>query len=170
MTAFADVPVADQRALRARLATTPRPRRAALRAAGGAGLAAAFGGLGLVNRLADKAHAAYFSDYTDETSGPCDSYASGHTESGLKCGPSAMCTDYSCCWKYRDGAGNQVGWHRWAPSPGGYYLHRPDQCWAGSYDSWQWSFSDGHVYRCSDGYTCSDGGSCLRTICPWAVT
>ena len=170
MTTFADLPETDVAHLRRRLSSTPRPRRAAFRVASGATLGFALGGLGLVNRLADKAHAAYFLDYTDETSGPCDSYASNHTEQGLKCGPSTPCNDYSCCWQYRHGAGNEVGWHRSAPSPTGYFLHRPDQCWSGTYDAWQWKFSDGHVYRCSDGYTCDNAGHCFNSICPWAVT
>ncbi len=170
MITFADLPEADQGHLRRRLQQPPRPRRAAFRIAGGAVMGLAFGGLGLVNRLAERAHAAYFDDYEDETSGPCDDYASTHTEEGLKCGPSTVCNDYSCCWPFREGAGNEPGWHRHAPSTTGYYLHRPDQCWAGTYDAWQWKFSDGHVYRCSDGYTCDSSGTCYRSICPWAVT
>ncbi len=170
MTTFAELPEADQAQLRRRLAGEARPRRTLLRMAGGAAMGAAFGSLGLVNRLADRAQAAYFTDYTDEHSGPCDSYASNHTEEGRKCGPSTPCNDYSCCWKYRDGAGNEVGWHQHAPNRSGYFLHRPDQCWSGTYDAWQWTFSDGHVYRCSDGYTCNSAGSCYPSICPWAVT
>lgn len=125
MTTFAELPEADQAQLRRRLAGEARPRRTLLRMAGGAAMGAAFGSLGLVNRLADRAQAAYFTDYTDEHSGPCDSYASNHTEEGRKCGPSTPCNDYSCCWKYRDGAGNEVGWHQHAPNRSGYFRTAP---------------------------------------------
>jgi hypothetical protein len=167
---FERLPVADQDTLRRRL--LPRPsRRGLLKAAVYGGIGASLGAFTVVNLAAGRAEAAYFSDYTDHTSGPCGSggYASGHTEAGLKCGPSTMCTDLSCCWKYRSGAGNLVGWHKNAPGTAGYFLHRPDSCWSGTYDSWRWKFSDGVVYRCSDGWTCSPSGSCYKSICPWPV-
>lgn len=164
---FEDLPEVDAGHIRGRL--RPPSRRNVLRglAIGGVGLA--FGVFSAVNRGADEAEAAYFKDWKDTSSGPCKSYARKHTERGIRCGPSTMCKDQRCCWKYFPGADNKVGWHKRAPGiKGTYYLHRPDACWAGSYDSWRWKFSDGKTYRCSDGWTCRDG-SCYKTICPWAV-
>lgn len=165
---FEDLPVVDPERIRSRF--RPRPtRRGLLKGAFYGGAAAALGAFGLVNHAAGRAEAAYFQDYVDHTSGPCGpgGYASNHTEQGLKCGPSAMCTDLSCCWRYRNGAGNLAGWHKSAPGRNGYFLFRPDACWTGTYDSWRWKFSDGVVYRCSDGWTCSPSGSCFKSICPW---
>lgn len=165
---YEDLPEADDKHLRARLQASPS-RRGLLKAAAYGGMGLAFGAFSLVNRSAQPAEAAYFKDYTDTKSGPCATYARNHTERGLKCGPSAMCSDLRCCWRYRTAAGNLRGWHKQAPAVSGtHYLFRPDACWGGTYDSWQWKFSDGRTYRCSDGWTCRNG-SCLRTICPWAV-
>ncbi|MDO5503038.1 MAG: twin-arginine translocation signal domain-containing protein [Actinomycetia bacterium] len=165
---FADLPVADRDAVQARL--RPRPtRRGVLKGALVGGIGAALAAFGAINLGASRAEAAYFQDWTNHTTGPCapGGYASGHTEAGLKCGNSAMCLDLSCCWKYRHGTGNLVGWHKNGPGRSGYFLFRPDECWMGTYDSWRWKFSDGVVYRCSDGFTCSPSGSCFRSICPW---
>ncbi|XVX21405.1 hypothetical protein ACQP1U_05895 [Actinomycetota bacterium] len=166
---FDDLPEVDEGRVKALL--QPRPsRRGVIRGLAVGGMSLALGGFAVLNSGVKRAEAAYFQDWTDVTSGPCGpgNYASGHTEAGLKCGPSPMCTDQSCCWKYRSGADNMVGWHKQAPGRGStYYLHRPDECWA-SYDSWRWRFSDGKTYRCSDGFTCNSS-SCYRSICPWAV-
>lgn len=166
---FDDLPEADDKHLRARLQNSPS-RRGLFRAAALGGVGVAFGAFALVNRSADQAEAAYWQDYLSTSTGPCESYAKDHTEQGLKCGPSAMCTDLSCCWRYKSTPSNVRGWHKQTPrSTGTYYLFRPDACWGGTYDSWRWKFSDGKTYRCSDGWTCNNG-SCVRTICPWAVT
>jgi hypothetical protein len=167
---FDDLPEVDEEHVRSRLIATPRTRRRFLGMAFGAGAAVAFGAFALINATAEKVEAAYYNDWTDTSSGPCapGNYASNHTEEGRKCGPSTPCYDGTCCWRYRNGAGNRVGWHKHAPGRSGYYLHRPNECW-GSYDAWHWRFSDGNTYRCSDGWTCSGGGSCYRSICPWAV-
>lgn len=168
---FADLPVADEQRLRRRLRPRPTRRRfVGTLLAGGA--AVGLTSLALVNRAAESAQAAYFQDWTSTTTGPCHpttGYARNHTENGIQCGPSPMCQSRSCCWKYRSGAGNVVGWHKNAPGSSGYYLHRPDECLQGTYDSWHWSFSDGNTYRCSDGWTCSASGSCSKSICPWVV-
>ncbi|GGK58119.1 hypothetical protein [Ornithinimicrobium pekingense] len=165
---FADLPVADAGHLRRRL--RPRPtRRTFLGSVLGAGTAVGLGSLFLLNRAAETARAAYWLDWTSTTTGPCASYARDHTENGIQCGVSQMCLTLSCCWKYRNGAGNVVGWHKNAPGSAGYYVHRPDECWNGTYDSWHWRFSDGRTYRCSDGWTCSPSGSCFKSICPWVV-
>ena len=168
---FADLPVVDTGHLRKRL--RPRPsRRTFMGSVLGAGAAVGLGSLFLVNRAADSAQAAYWQDWTSTNTGPCDpvtGYARGHTENGIMCGPSPMCTSRSCCWKYRNGAGNLVGWHKNAPGSTGFYTHRPDNCWSGTYDSWHWKFSDGNTYRCSDGWTCSASGACSKSICPWAI-
>lgn len=165
---FADLPVSDPGHLRQRL--RPRPsRRTFLGSVLGAGTAVGLGSLFLVNRAADTAQAAYWQDWTGTTTGPCATYALEHTENGIQCGVSQMCLSLACCWKYRNGAGNVVGWHKSAPGSAGYYVHRPDECWNGTYDSWHWKFSDGFTYRCSDGWTCSTSGSCFKSICPWVV-
>lgn len=165
---FADLPVADGAYLRKRL----RPsRRTFLSSVLGAGAAVGLGSLFLVNRATDSAQAAYWQDWTSTNTGPCHpvtGYARNHTEQGIMCGPSPMCTSRSCCWKYRNGAGNRVGWHKNAPGSSGWYTHRPDDCFQGTYDSWHWKFSDGNTYRCSDGWTCNSSG-CSKSICPWAV-
>lgn len=165
---FEDLPEADDARLRARL--RPRPnRRTFMGSVLGAGATVGLASLFLVNKGVEKAQAAYWQDWTDTVNGPCATYARDHTEQGIQCGPSPMCTGLACCWKYRNGAGNLVGWHKNAPGSAGYYLHRPDDCWSGTYDSWHWKFSDGHTYRCSDGWTCSPSGSCSKSICPWVV-
>ncbi|AXH97180.1 hypothetical protein [Ornithinimicrobium avium] len=167
---FADLPVSDPGHLRKRLRPRPTTRRAFVGWALGAGTAVGLGSLALVNRAADRAQAAaYWQDWTGTSTGPCADYARDHTETGIQCGVSQMCLTLSCCWKYRNGAGNRVGWHKSAPGAAGYYLHRPDDCWAGTYDSWHWKFSDGNTYRCSDGWTCSADGACFKSICPWVV-
>ncbi|WP_114201792.1 hypothetical protein [Janibacter anophelis] len=170
---FDDLPEADQGLLRSRLVAVPRTRRGVLRTVLGAGSAVALGTFTLINNGAQRAAAAtYFNDWTSTSSGPCGAggYASGHTEAGATCGPSTPCYDRTCCWKYHNGAGNRVGWHTQGPGRGSrYYTHRPDACYAGTYDSWHWRFSDGRTYRCSDGWTCSTTGGCYRSICPWAV-
>jgi hypothetical protein len=124
-------------------------------AAGGVGLAY----LGLFR--AGPASAAYYDDWTSTSSGPCGAgnYASGHTEAGIRCGPSYVCD--TCC--------GSDGWHRSDVAGGIVYSQRPDECWAGVYDAWHWSFSDGHTYRCSDGYASSQVTT-TKTICPWAVS
>ncbi|MBA2695502.1 MAG: hypothetical protein ACR2FV_16595 [Ornithinimicrobium sp.] len=165
---YDDLPTAPKEHLRARL-QAPASRRGLLRGAVLGGIGLALGTFTLINRGAERASAAYFLDYTDTSSGPCDSYASGHTENGIQCGPSTMCRDRSCCWRYHNGAGNRIGWHKLAPGRGSaYYLHRPDACYQSRYDSWHWKFSDGNTYRCSDGWTCSSAG-CYKSICPWVV-
>lgn len=171
MTTFDELPEVDPQHIRARMTPGRPSRRGLVRGAMGAAVAAALGGLSVVNGTTERARAAYFQDWTSTTTGPCGpgGYASGHTEAGAKCGPSTPCYDGSCCWRYRSGAGNRVGWHKEGPAMTGYFTHRPDACWAGTYDSWRWKFSDGKTYRCSDGWTCSPSGSCYRSICPWAV-
>ncbi|WP_370891867.1 hypothetical protein [Janibacter sp. GXQ6167] len=171
MTRFTDLPEVDPQHIRERMMPARASRRGLIRGVLGAGAVAALGGLSLVNSSSEKAYAAYFEDWTNTKTGPCapGGYASGHTERGWKCGPSTPCYNLSCCWRYRSGAGNRVGWHKQGPGLKGYFLHRPDACWAGKYDSWHWRFSDGKTYRCSDGWTCSSSGSCFRSICPWAV-
>lgn len=165
---FDDLPVASRDHLRARL-RQPLSRRGVLKTAWLGGIATAFGAFTLINQGASRASAAYFQDYTDTSSGPCATYAAGHTEDGIQCGPSAMCLDQRCCWRHQNGAGNRTGWHREAPGrSGSYYLHRPDACWQSTYDSWHWKFRDGFTYRCSDGFTCSSSG-CYKSICPWVV-
>jgi hypothetical protein len=167
---FDQLPVGDESRLRTLLQPTPTTRRRFLGGVLKAGTGLALGAFAAINMATERAAAAYFDDYADTSSGPCTSYASNHTESGIKCGPSTVCGDGSCCWRYRSGAGNRVGWHKHAPGPGGvYFLHRPDECWASTYDAWRWKFSDGNTYRCSDGYTCSSSGSCYKSICAWAV-
>lgn len=168
MIRFDDLPEADTSRLRERLRDRPT-RRGFLTRVLGAGTVVGLGSLAWVNRGTERAEAAYFQDWTSTTTGPCATYASGHTEAGIQCGPSAMCLDQSCCWRYRSSAGNLVAWHKRGPGIGRYFLHRPDDCWQGVYDSWHWKFSDGHTWRCSDGWTCSPGGSCVPTICPWIV-
>ena len=167
MTTFDDLPEVDPQHIRARMMPS---RRSLMRGAVGGAIAAALGGLSIVNGTSQRAYS-YFKDWTNASAGPCapGNYASGHTEAGAKCGPSTPCYDGSCCWRYRAGAGNRVGWHKEGPAMSGYFLHRPDACWAGTYDSWQWRFSDGKTYRCSDGWTVSPAGSSFRSICPWAV-
>lgn len=165
---FDDLPVVPGDRLRDRL-QQPVSRRGVVRTAWALGVGAALGGLSLVNRTVAPAEAGYFSDWTSTTTGPCATYASNHTEDGIQCGPSAMCLDESCCWRYDSGAGNRAGWHREAPGRGTtYYLYRPDACYRGTYDSWHWKFSDGLTYRCSDGFTCGPAG-CYKSICPWVV-
>lgn len=165
---YDDLPASSPSRLQARL-RRPTSRRSVVRTAWLGGVGLAFGGFALINRGADRASAAYFEDWTNTSSGPCATYASGHTENGIQCGPSAMCRDESCCWRYSSAAGNQSGWHKKAPGRrGSYYLHRPDGCYQSRYDSWHWRFSDGNTYRCSDGFTCSAGG-CYKSICPWVV-
>ncbi len=170
---FEDLPEADPADLRARLVATPRSRRSFFASAFGVGVGVALGGFAMINTGTEKARASgYFNDWTNTSAGPCapGGYASGHTEAGIKCGPSTPCYDESCCWKYHDGAGNRVGWHKHAPGAGRtYFTHRPDDCYSGTYDSWHWRFSDGHTYRCSDGWVCQTSGGCYRSICPWAV-
>ncbi len=164
---FSDVPVSDQRHSLQRT-RPPRPgRRAILKGSLGAATAAAFGVLTTVNSTV--ARAGYFDDYTSTTAGPCNpttGYARRHTENGLKCGPSQMCS--ACCWTTANSGANKQGWHRTGASGATEYSHRPDQCWAGTYDSWRWKFSDGNTYRCSDGYRFNSSGS-TRTICPYSV-
>lgn len=167
MIRFENLPEADTSRLRERLRDRPT-RRGFLTRVLGAGTVVGLGSLALVNRGTERAEAAYFQDWTNTATGPCANYASDHTENGIQCGPSPMCRDQSCCWRYRSGAGNLVAWHKQAPGIGRYFLHRPDACWQGIYDSWHWRFSDGNTWRCSDGWTCS-GGSCVPTICPWIV-
>lgn len=164
---FEDLPEADTARLRDRMRDKPS-RRGFLARVLGVGAVAGLGALALVNRGTEKAQASYFLDWTNIQTGPCATYASGHNERGIQCGDSVMCLDLSCCWQYRSGAGNLVAWHKAGPGVNRYFLHRPDQCWSGGYDSWHWKFTDGHTYRCSDGWTCT-GGNCIATICPWAI-
>jgi hypothetical protein len=166
---FADVPVAD--ASLARTRTQPRPTRRAL-IQGGFGLAtaAALGTLQSVN--ATVARAAYFNDWTNTAAGPCapepaeGNYAVNHSEDGLKCGPSLMCS--ACCWAAASSGVNKLGWHRNGQSGATEYWWRPDACWAGTYDSWRWKWSTNTVYRCSDGWRFNSSGT-VKTICPYAV-
>ena len=121
----------------------------------------------------------YYREWKNTKTGPCSSYASNHTEDGLKCGPSYASSTY--CWtessttsgEAKANTGNQRGWHKWGWGHGQtYYLQRPDQCWSSSsgsdYDSWRWVFSDGVTYGCSDGWVCHLAvGWYMKTICPY---
>lgn len=164
---YADIPVTDERIARARLRTPAASRRAILRAGVAVATGAAFSALELVNSAVAKA--AYFQDWTNASTGPCASgnYASSHTENGLKCGPSLVCT--ACCWTGASSGSNRTGWHRTGEVSPVEYSQRPDQCWSGTYDSWRWRFSDGRTYRCSDGYRYTNSTGTVKTICPWSV-
>jgi len=162
---FADIPVADERHSLSRTRPPAAGRRVILQAGVTAATAAAFGVLDAVNAAVAKAE--YFWDWMNATTGPCapGNYASGHTEKGLKCGPSLMCP--ACCWTGNSTSQNRPGWHRTGAVPPVEYFQRPDQCWAGIYDSWRWRFSDGRTYRCSDGYRYTSSTGTVKTICPW---
>ena len=163
---FADIPVVDERLSQLRTRQPTPGRRMLLRTAFTAATAAAFGVLDMVNSAV--ARAAYFQDWINVSTGPCapGNYASGHTENGLKCGPSLICV--ACCWTGATTLVNRMGWHRTGAVPPVEYFQRPDQCWSGSYDSWHWEFSDRRTYRCSDGYRSTSAGT-VKTICPWDV-
>ena len=122
----------------------------------------------------------YFKEFDDPKDGPCgeEGYADDHNERGIKCGDSHASSIY--CWtgsttvsgEAYANTGNRYGWHKWGWHHGQtYYTQRPDHCWDGSgsdYDSWQWTFSDGVTYGCSDGWQCHLSVGCyLRTICPF---
>lgn len=164
---FADVPAADERLSRSRTRRPVASRRMVLRTSFTVATAAALGVLDAVNSAVAKA--AYFNDYIYTTSGPCGAgnYASSHTEKGIKCGPSLVCT--ACCWTGANSGINRTGWHRDGYIQPVEYFHRPDQCWSNYYDSWRWRFSDNRVYRCSDGYRYTNSTGTVKTICPWAV-
>jgi hypothetical protein len=164
---FADVPVADERLTRSRTRPPAASRRMIFRTGVAVATAAAFGVLEVVNSAV--ARAKYFQDFTDTNAGPCapGNYASQHTENGIKCGPSLVCTE--CCWSDDHTPENRTGWHRTGEVQPVRYFHRPDECWAGVFESWRWRFSDGNTYRCSDGYRFTNPTGTVKTICPWAV-
>jgi hypothetical protein len=164
---FADIPVTDEGVTKARLRTPAASRRAVLRTGVAMVTGAAFSTLEVVNSAVAKA--AYFQDWTSTTTGPCaaGNYASNHTENGIKCGPSMVCT--GCCWTAANSGSNRTGWHRTGGARPLVFSQRPDQCWSGTYDSWRWQFSDGRTYRCSDGYRYTILTGTVKTICPWAV-
>jgi hypothetical protein len=164
---YADIPISDERVTEARTKPVAASRRVVLRAGFTAASAAALGVFDLINSGVARA-AEYFQDWTSTTTGPCGpgNYASDHTENGIKCGPSLLCTD--CCWTDADTTTNRAGWHRVGDVASVGYYQRPNQCWNSTYDSWRWKFSDGKTYRCSDGYRHVAAGT-LKTICPWAV-
>jgi hypothetical protein len=179
---LADIPALSDRQLKLIESRGRLPRRSFLVRTAQAGMGLGLGYVALVAKSAP-ANAAndgfYFRDYTSISSGPCTSYASNHTEEGIKCGPSAVCTDQSCCYEPSAGVPsgdvkanttNARSWHRWDYGQGGWY-QRPDECWgsgaSGSdYDSWRWRFGDGTIYSCSDGVSCLFG-TCYNSICPW---
>jgi hypothetical protein len=165
---YSEIPVTDERLSRARIKAPAAGRRTVLRAGVAVLTGAAFGVLDAVN--ATVAKAVYFQDYTNTGAGPCDpdtGYARRHTENGIKCGPSIVCT--ACCWTSNDSGSNRKGWHRTGEVRPVEYSQRPDQCWSGTYDSWRWRFSDGNTYRCSDGYRYTNSTGTQKTICPWSV-
>ena len=165
---FADIPITGERLSLKRISPPAASRRLLLGTGFAVATAAAFGVLEAVNK--GVARAAYFQDYTSTTTGPCNptsGYARNHTENGIKCGPSLVCT--ACCWTGSSGGGNQTGWHRTGEVRPVEYFQRPDECYQGVYDSWRWRFSDGRTYRCSDGYRYTNSTGTVKTICPWAV-
>ena len=165
---YAEIPVTDERVSRSRIRPPAASRRALLRTGVAVATGAAFGVLDAVNSAVAKA--AYFQDFTSTTTGPCHpttGYARRHTEDGIKCGPSLVCT--ACCWTAASAGANRQGWHRTGAIRPVQYSQRPDQCWSGTYDSWRWKFSDGRTYRCSDGYRYTDSTGTVKTICPWSV-
>lgn len=139
-------------------ATRRRFVQGAASAAVGVGLAS----LGLF-RLTTPAYAGGYDVWTSTTSGPCTDYAASH-ECSPGCGPSPVAGGYP------NGCNNGVCgncWHRCCgnlgPNGAIHYL-RPDECWAGFYDAWNWRCSSTVVFRCHDGWACYNGG-CGRTIC-----
>ncbi|HEX8627817.1 MAG TPA: hypothetical protein VF755_06575 [Catenuloplanes sp.] len=166
---FADIPATDERLSRSRTKPPAASRRMVLRTGFTVATAAALGALETVNSAV--ARAAYFQDYTNTGAGPCHpttGYARHHTENGLKCGPSLMCT--ACCWTGGDTAANRKGWHRVGDVSPVEYYQRPDQCFSGTYDSWRWKFTGNRTWRCSDGYRYTNSAGTVKTICPWDVT
>jgi hypothetical protein len=165
---FADIPIADARISRSRTRPPAGSRRMVLRTGFTVATAAALGVLDAVNSAV--ARAAYFQDFTSTSTGPCHpttGYARNHSENGIRCGPSVVCT--GCCWTAANTSTNRTGWHRVGDVSPVEYYHRPDDCWNGTYDSWRWRFSDGRTYRCSDGYRYTNSTGTVATICPWAV-
>ena len=164
---FDAVPIADERVLYERTKPESPTRRRVLKSSLGVATAVAFGTLHTINASVAKA-ATYLQDWTSTTTGPCGSgnYASQHTENGLRCGPSQMCS--ACCWSAANSGSNRRGWHRTGADGATEYSWRYDQCWSGTYDSWRWKFSDGNTWRCSDGYRFNSSGS-TKTICPYIV-
>ena len=176
-TLFDDLPVLPRGTSNRRL--KPHSRRSFLKRVGGAGVAVSFAYLTLTSKKPASAAADghYFDDFTDAHGGPCGptGYAANHTEEGRKCGPSSPCYDRYCCSEYYP-EGNKRGWHlQYAQggNPFTGYLHRPDECignkTGSNYDAWWWTWSNGVVYRCSDGHTCNMNGytGCYPSICPY---
>ena len=176
---FETLPVVSPNNLRRRSRPEPLDRRAFVgRAAATVGaLAIAYITLWDTKRVHALSSAKYFKEYTKLNSGPCEpgAYADREDALGRKCGPSYAHPRY--CWTGSDtvsgeapaNTGNKRGWHKYGHVSGNrYYLQRPDDCYAGTYDSWQWEFSgDNIVYGCSDGKACQQFYCYLDTICPY---
>lgn len=184
---FASIPEVSGRQLRRISRPGGLSRRSFLGKAAVAATAVSFAYLKLWDRAVFAVNDnMYFREWTNETTGPCapGNYASNHTEDGRKCGPSYSSSGY-CYTGSNTGTGevykdteNRRGWHKYGPyvtfgpfgPVAGNLYQRPDHCWASSsgsdYDSWQWRYSDGWVYGCSDGRACSFY-HCFNTICPY---
>lgn len=84
------------------------------------------------------------------------------------CGPSTVVAD--ACRT----SGKYTGYHKSGVSDPGQYKLRPNQCYAGKYDGWLWSYTGACgncaksvTWRCHDGYTKSSTGSWYPSICRW---
>ncbi len=157
-----DVPPADARKPERRIALieTPASRRTFVKGLIGAGIATGLYSLQMFP-LVRPAFADGYDIYPYTTSGPCTSYAASH-DCSPGCGPSTICgtsPGSGCC--------NANGWHLCcgALGPNGaiHYL-RPNECWSGGYDGWNWRCDASTLYRCHDGTACYNGG-CGNTIC-----
>jgi hypothetical protein len=95
----------------------------------------------------------------DWSTGPCLSYAQDH-ECNPACGPSSVqsnaCSPGS--WSHRNGE----------YYAGVYWQLRPNECYGGFYDGWDWIGPCGTRYRCHDGWGSTTGGS-FKTICRTVV-
>jgi len=108
----------------------------------------------LVFKPARQALADGYDEYTSTNTGPCGTggYAENHDCDPI-CGPSSVCGH--CC---------DTWWHK-SSSP---YALRPNQCFAGFYDSWRWKCGS-TTYRCHDGYYIPCSVCATATICRKAL-
>lgn len=98
----------------------------------------------------------------------CPAYADKDCSPG--CGPSTVVS--GACRT----SGKYKGFHRSSVSDPGRYKLRPNQCYAGKYDGWLWSYhhkcgscTTSVTWRCHDGWKKSAAGHWYKSICRWAV-
>lgn len=124
-------------------------RRSFIKGAGvaitGVGLAA----LG-VFPAAKEARADGYKIWLDTSTGPCGPDGDSRFGCSPGCGPSQVCSH--CC--------TSSGWHR----TDGHHSLRPNVCYSGGFDGWNWKCGTHAIYRCHDGWDGSTKTICRKTV------